>query len=91
MYDFLFQLGLNLICTECRTAAMQDDNCICPFQIGCSPGFEDGEFESAKFLRPAASFYDAAEDCLYIVDSEVIIHSRINPFFFSTREVCFFQ
>uniref|UniRef100_A0A0E0I719 Uncharacterized protein n=1 Tax=Oryza nivara TaxID=4536 RepID=A0A0E0I719_ORYNI len=38
--------------------------------IGCSPGFEDGEFESAKFLRPAASFYDAAEDCLYIVDSE---------------------
>uniref|UniRef100_A0A0E0LQZ1 NHL repeat-containing protein 2 n=1 Tax=Oryza punctata TaxID=4537 RepID=A0A0E0LQZ1_ORYPU len=38
--------------------------------IGCSPGFEDGEFESAKFLRPAASFYNAAEDCLYIVDSE---------------------
>uniref|UniRef100_A0A0E0QE22 NHL repeat-containing protein 2 n=3 Tax=Oryza TaxID=4527 RepID=A0A0E0QE22_ORYRU len=38
--------------------------------IGCSPGFEDGEFESAKFLRPAASFYNTAEDCLYIVDSE---------------------
>ncbi|KAF0914133.1 hypothetical protein E2562_026523 [Oryza meyeriana var. granulata] len=38
--------------------------------IGCSPGFEDGEFESAKFLRPAASFYNAAEDCLYVVDSE---------------------
>ncbi|TVU43467.1 hypothetical protein EJB05_09942 [Eragrostis curvula] len=38
--------------------------------IGSSPGFEDGEFESAKFLRPAASFYHASEDCLYIVDSE---------------------
>ncbi|XP_006659803.3 uncharacterized protein LOC102707513 isoform X2 [Oryza brachyantha] len=38
--------------------------------IGCSPGFEDGEFESAKFLRPAASFYNATEDCLYVVDSE---------------------
>ncbi|KAL6857238.1 hypothetical protein ACP4OV_018620 [Aristida adscensionis] len=38
--------------------------------IGSSPGFEDGEFDSAKFLRPAASFYHSAEDCLYIVDSE---------------------
>ncbi|XP_015892347.3 uncharacterized protein LOC107426629 isoform X2 [Ziziphus jujuba] len=38
--------------------------------IGSSPGFEDGEFESAKFVRPAASFYHAAEDCLYFVDSE---------------------
>ncbi|XVF57704.1 hypothetical protein PTKIN_Ptkin07bG0003400 [Pterospermum kingtungense] len=38
--------------------------------IGSCPGFEDGEFESAKLLRPAASFYHAAEDCLYIVDSE---------------------
>ncbi|OEL18075.1 hypothetical protein BAE44_0020906 [Dichanthelium oligosanthes] len=38
--------------------------------IGSSPGFEDGEFESAKFLHPASSFYHAAEDCLYIVDSE---------------------
>uniref|UniRef100_A0A453RZW9 NHL repeat-containing protein 2 n=1 Tax=Aegilops tauschii subsp. strangulata TaxID=200361 RepID=A0A453RZW9_AEGTS len=38
--------------------------------IGSSPGFEDGEFESAKLLHPAASFYHAAEDCLYIVDSE---------------------
>ncbi|KAF8402079.1 hypothetical protein HHK36_013031 [Tetracentron sinense] len=38
--------------------------------IGSSPGFEDGEFESAKLLRPAASFYNAAEDCLYFVDSE---------------------
>uniref|UniRef100_A0A0D9X447 Uncharacterized protein n=1 Tax=Leersia perrieri TaxID=77586 RepID=A0A0D9X447_9ORYZ len=38
--------------------------------IGSSPGFEDGEFESAKFLRPAASFYNASEDCLYVVDSE---------------------
>ena len=41
-------------------------------QIGSSPGFEDGEFESAKFLRPASSFYHADEDCLYIVDSEVL-------------------
>ncbi|CAI9774419.1 unnamed protein product [Fraxinus pennsylvanica] len=38
--------------------------------IGSSPGFEDGEFESAKLKRPAASFYDASEDCLYFVDSE---------------------
>lgn len=38
--------------------------------IGSYPGFEDGEFESAKFLHPASSFYHAAEDCLYIVDSE---------------------
>jgi len=38
--------------------------------IGSSPGFEDGEFESAKFLHPASSFYHAAEDCLFIVDSE---------------------
>ncbi|XP_022771430.1 uncharacterized protein LOC111314388 isoform X2 [Durio zibethinus] len=38
--------------------------------IGSCPGFEDGEFESAKLLRPAASFYHASEDCLYIVDSE---------------------
>ncbi|KAM1383168.1 hypothetical protein ACFX2F_035537 [Malus domestica] len=33
-------------------------------------GFEDGNFECAKLARPAASFYDAAEDCLYFVDSE---------------------
>ncbi|KAK1551644.1 hypothetical protein Q3G72_001907 [Acer saccharum] len=38
--------------------------------IGSCPGFEDGEFESAKLVRPAASFYDEDEDCLYIVDSE---------------------
>ncbi|GAV70684.1 hypothetical protein CFOL_v3_14182 [Cephalotus follicularis] len=38
--------------------------------IGSYPGFEDGEFESAKLFRPAASYYDFAEDCLYIVDSE---------------------
>lgn len=42
------------------------------FQIGCFPGFEDGEFESAKMLRPAATLYDEEEDCLYIVDSEVL-------------------
>ena len=41
------------------------------YQIGSLPGFEDGEFESAKLLRPAASFYDVDEDCLYFVDSEV--------------------
>ncbi|KAF2322815.1 hypothetical protein GH714_031051 [Hevea brasiliensis] len=46
--------------------------------IGSSPGFEDGEFESAKLLRPAGSFYHDAEDCLYIVDSEVIFDIRIN-------------
>ena len=40
-------------------------------QIGSSPGFEDGDFESAKLMRPAASFYHEAEDCLYFVDSEV--------------------
>ncbi|KAF5202071.1 Nhl domain-containing protein [Thalictrum thalictroides] len=38
--------------------------------IGSSPGFEDGDFESAKLLCPAASMYDAIEDCLYLVDSE---------------------
>ncbi|ONK63850.1 uncharacterized protein A4U43_C07F19580 [Asparagus officinalis] len=38
--------------------------------IGSSPGFEDGEFESAKLFRPAASFYDSDEECLYFVDSE---------------------
>ncbi|XP_054794189.1 uncharacterized protein LOC129299746 [Prosopis cineraria] len=38
--------------------------------IGSSPGFEDGDFEFAKLRRPAGSFYHAAEDCLYFVDSE---------------------
>ncbi|KAL1545066.1 hypothetical protein AAHA92_21838 [Salvia divinorum] len=38
--------------------------------IGSSPGFEDEEFEMAKLMRPAASFYDSSEDCLYFVDSE---------------------
>ncbi|KAK8701965.1 hypothetical protein V6N13_020339 [Hibiscus sabdariffa] len=32
--------------------------------------FEDGEFDSAKLLRPAASFYNDTDDCLYIIDSE---------------------
>ncbi|KHG18799.1 NHL repeat-containing protein 2 [Gossypium arboreum] len=40
--------------------------------IGSCPGFEDGEFESAKLLRPSASFYHETEDCLYIVDSEAL-------------------
>ncbi|KAK3407568.1 uncharacterized protein LOC104430260 isoform X1 [Eucalyptus grandis] len=38
--------------------------------IGSLPGFEDGDFESAKLFCPASSFYYAAEDCLYIADSE---------------------
>ncbi|KAL2945490.1 Protein SUPPRESSOR OF QUENCHING 1 chloroplastic [Bienertia sinuspersici] len=38
--------------------------------IGSSPGFEDGDFETAKLMRPAASYYQPSEDCLYIVDSE---------------------
>nr|GLL17008.1 uncharacterized protein LOC109190975 isoform X4 [Ipomoea trifida] len=39
--------------------------------IGSSPGFEDGDFESAKLMRSAAFFYHAADNCLYIADSEV--------------------
>lgn len=39
-------------------------------QIGSSPGFEDGEFGSAKLFRPAGSFYCTAENFLYFVDSE---------------------
>lgn len=42
-------------------------------QIGSSPGFEDGDFESAKLRRPAGSYYNATEDCLYFLDSEVCI------------------
>ncbi|KAG9149522.1 hypothetical protein Leryth_014298 [Lithospermum erythrorhizon] len=38
--------------------------------IGSCPGFDDGDFECAKLLRPASSFYHDAEDCLYFVDSE---------------------
>ncbi|XWS31297.1 hypothetical protein CRYUN_Cryun23aG0065000 [Craigia yunnanensis] len=38
--------------------------------IGSCPGFEDDEFESAKLLCPAASFFHATGDYLYIVDSE---------------------
>ncbi|KAH9607638.1 hypothetical protein KSS87_014160, partial [Heliosperma pusillum] len=38
--------------------------------IGSSPGYEDGDFETAKLMRPAASWYHASEDCLYLVDSE---------------------
>lgn len=58
-----------------RFVAMRNDElAFFPFalQIGSSPGYEDGEFESAKFLRPASSFYHAAEDCQFIVDSEVL-------------------
>lgn len=42
-------------------------------QIGSTPGFEDGDFESAKLRRPAGSYYNASEDCLYFLDSEVCI------------------
>ncbi|PNT66591.1 hypothetical protein BRADI_3g14412v3 [Brachypodium distachyon] len=52
-----------------RIIISNSDGIIMDF-IGSSPGFEDGEFEYAKLLQPAASFYHAAEDCLYIVDSE---------------------
>nr|XP_007134043.1 hypothetical protein PHAVU_010G014600g [Phaseolus vulgaris]ESW06037.1 hypothetical protein PHAVU_010G014600g [Phaseolus vulgaris] len=38
--------------------------------IGSSPGFEDGDFESAKLRRPAGSYYHPTVDCLYFVDSE---------------------
>ncbi|XP_068665525.1 uncharacterized protein [Aristolochia californica] len=38
--------------------------------IGSFPGFEDGDFHSAKLLRPAASVYCPAENCLLFVDSE---------------------
>ncbi|KAF8006215.1 hypothetical protein BT93_K0494 [Corymbia citriodora subsp. variegata] len=38
--------------------------------IGSLPGFEDGDFESAKLFCPGSSFYHAAEDCLFITDSE---------------------
>lgn len=54
-------------------------------QIGSSPGFEDGEFEMAKLMRPAASFYDSSEDCLYFVDSEVGLLSVSHIFFFLLR------
>lgn len=54
-------------------------------QIGSSPGFEDGEFESAKLVRPAASFYNAAEDCLYFVDSEVWIWNLLSSELFNDR------
>lgn len=40
-------------------------------QIGSSPGFVDSDFESAKLWRPAASFYNVSDGCLYFVDSEV--------------------
>ena len=51
---------------------------LCMCQIGSSPGFEDGAFESAKLVRPAASFYHAVDDCLYFVDSEVYFWNLLN-------------
>lgn len=47
-----------------------DDNGKIMDCIGSSPGFEDGDFESAKLRRPAGSYYNATEDCLYFLDSE---------------------
>ncbi|CAJ2667663.1 unnamed protein product [Trifolium pratense] len=41
--------------------------------IGSSPRFEDGDFESAKLRRPAGSYYHSTDDCLYFLDSEVVI------------------
>ncbi|KAH0459358.1 hypothetical protein IEQ34_012172 [Dendrobium chrysotoxum] len=38
--------------------------------IGSSPGFVDADFESAKLWRPAASFYNVSNGCLFFVDSE---------------------
>ncbi|CAH1418351.1 unnamed protein product [Lactuca virosa] len=38
--------------------------------IGSSPGFEDGEFESSKIIHLAALFYHNEDDSLYLVDSE---------------------
>ncbi|KAG0498564.1 hypothetical protein HPP92_003255, partial [Vanilla planifolia] len=38
--------------------------------IGSSPGFVDADFDSAKLWRPAASFYNVSDECLYFVDSE---------------------
>ncbi|MED6197347.1 hypothetical protein PIB30_055714 [Stylosanthes scabra] len=49
---------------------ISDDNGEILDCIGSSPGFEDGDFGSAKLGRPAGSYYHAAEDCLYFVDSE---------------------
>ena len=68
-------LSLSVFCfiynviNQCRLIYVITLSC----QIGSSPGFEDGVFESSKLMRPAASFYDAYEDCLYIVDSEVFV------------------
>jgi hypothetical protein len=46
---------------------------MCLLQVGSSPGFEDGDFESAKLRRPAGSYYHAIKNCLYFLDSEVCI------------------
>lgn len=67
-------------------------------QIGSSsPGFEDGEFESAKLSSPAASYYFDTTDCLYFVDSEVELkfcYHKSNmvfmPFDYGT-DFCFFS
>lgn len=38
--------------------------------IGSSPGFVDADFEGVKLCRPAGSFYNVFDGCLYFVDSE---------------------
>ncbi|KAK8968482.1 hypothetical protein KSP40_PGU012881 [Platanthera guangdongensis] len=38
--------------------------------IGSSPGFVDADFEAVKLCRPAGSFFNVLDGCLYFVDSE---------------------
>ncbi|KAL7607965.1 hypothetical protein Lser_V15G14076 [Lactuca serriola] len=49
--------------------ALQMDGIVDP-DIGSSLGFEDGEFESSKIIRPATLFYHNQDDSFYFVDSE---------------------
>ncbi|KAL7593665.1 hypothetical protein Lser_V15G32037 [Lactuca serriola] len=51
--------------------ALQMDGIVDP-DIGSSLGFEDGEFESSKIIRPAALFYHNEDDSFYFVDSEIL-------------------
>ncbi|XP_028804603.1 uncharacterized protein LOC114759567 [Neltuma alba] len=64
--------GNRLFLSDCNhhRIIVSDGNGVILDCIGSSPGFEDGDFEFAKLRRPAGSYYHAAEDCLYFVDSE---------------------
>ncbi|KAK4263406.1 hypothetical protein QN277_028817 [Acacia crassicarpa] len=64
--------GNRLFISDCNhhRIIVSDGNGVILDCIGSSPGFEDGDFEFAKLSRPAGSYYHAAEDCLYFVDSE---------------------